>query len=81
MFQQLGHRAQHHCNPYDGVASELIFTSDKRFPCHADLLSGIQQLDSSAVDYRKSVARRPDTRSAGHGTSRTRYLPPGVDGH
>ena len=78
MLQQFGHRAQQ--QPYDSIGSELIFTSDKRFPCHADLLSGIQQLDS-AGDYRKSVARRPDTRSAGHGTSRTRYLPPGVDGH
>ena len=67
-------------NPHDGVASELILTSDKRFPGHADLLTGIQQLDRSAVDCRKPVARRPDTRSAGHGSSGTRCVPPGMDG-
>ena len=81
VLQQFGHCPQHHCNPPDGIGYELTFTIDKRFPCHADFVSGIQQLDSRAVDYRKPVARRPDTRSTGHGPSGTHYLPPGVDGH
>jgi len=43
VLQQFGHRAQHHCiNPHDVIGSELIFTSDKRFPGHVDLVSGIQ---------------------------------------
>ena len=66
VLQQIGHRAQHHCiNPHDCIGSDLIFTSDKRFPGHADLVSSIQQLDSSAVDYRKPAAPPPMSSPAG----------------